>query len=390
MRRIAYLSCELKSRDLGSRLLIASHLVKAGVPVVVGQYWALKANVQTRQCFPGCILYATANQVQAASMKKAREAGSLVVVTDEEAAPLVDSLPNVSVDALKHCHLFLVDTKAHRDLLANRFGGEKLIVTGSPRWEALKFAKIESMAGAPYVIFNTGFGVINSVWGDARKALEMMSRGAHLSLKEAQDRVDSEQAALDVMAPLIRWLSSQIRVVIRPHPSENAQTWRDAFPNVEVVEGSSPLPWIKSAKVMIHSNSTTGLEAIALRTPALNLDPLPLWGERFTLRRVNHTVETAAEAQTVLSAYLGNQRGGALAHKRELNAYFPTDGAKNIAQSILDLLGDAPPISGKFRWTSFDRDDHQRAKFTATLADVTQGAPGSVTSLDDSVFLISP
>ena len=90
------------------------------------------------------------------------------------------------------------------------------------------------------------------------------------------------------------------------------------------------------------------------------------------------------------SAYLGNQRGGALAHKRELNAYFPTDGAKKIAQSILDLLGDAPPISGKFRWTSFDRDGHQRAKFTATLADVTQGAPGSVTSLYDSVFLMSP
>ena len=44
MNRIAYLLCELKGRDLDSRLLIASHLLSAGIPAVVGQLWAIIAN----------------------------------------------------------------------------------------------------------------------------------------------------------------------------------------------------------------------------------------------------------------------------------------------------------------------------------------------------------
>ena len=64
MEPIAYLTVEVKHRDLEPRLLIASHLVKAGITVVVGQQWAMFPNPSAFP--PGIVLFKTVNEIQRA------------------------------------------------------------------------------------------------------------------------------------------------------------------------------------------------------------------------------------------------------------------------------------------------------------------------------------
>ncbi|MEQ9568273.1 MAG: hypothetical protein RLN85_21100, partial [Pseudomonadales bacterium] len=140
------------------------------------------------------------------------------------------------------------------------------------RLEALEAIDIQPASTSPYILINTGSGVINSIRGNPQEAVQMLRRAVDVSEEEAWMRVKAGQAAFDLMVPLIRWLAPSHRVVVRPHPAERADTWRQAVPEAEIVEGSAPLPWIKGARVVIHNNSTTGLEAAAMGVPALNLD----------------------------------------------------------------------------------------------------------------------
>ena len=215
-----------------------------------------------------------------------------------------------------------------------------------------------------------------------------------MSEEEAWMRVKAGQAAFDLMVPLIRWLAPNHRVVVRPHPAERADTWRQAVPEAEIVEGSAPLPWIKGARVVIHNNSTTGLEAAVMGIPALNLDPYPEWGKRYLAPTINYTVNTLAAAQSALELLL-QENDGPLAEKAKAELKFPKNGARNTAQAIFDAVKDSPPISGPFPWAMMERDPLDRAKFTVTSEEVAQIMDGlnvncTTHQLDDSVFLFTP
>ena len=46
-----------------------------------------------------------------------------------------------------------------------------------------------------------------------------------------------------------------------------------SFKNVVVTRDESVLPWIRAAELVVHSNCTTGIEAVLAGRPVLNLLP---------------------------------------------------------------------------------------------------------------------
>ena len=398
MHAISYLLCELKSRDLDSRALIAAYLLKAGISVVVGQRWAIGSN---RYNSPkGCYLFPTANQIQGGGMMQVRDAGHKVIASDEEALPLVDSLVNVAPNSVEACHKFVVDSDAHARLLSSQYlnFADKFIVTGSPRIETLRGSKFEPQNETPYLLFNTGFAIVNSIWGNLRTAITTLLNGADLSEEEVLFRIKVENSSLECMRALITQLAPDHRIVIRPHPAEQAQSWRDSFPEAEVVEGSSSLSWILGAKAVFHANSTTGLEAAVANVPTINLDLDSTWGDRFTMKQVNHTVQSAEGAAKLLQSLLN----GTLPppDRTLVESLFPPDGAQNTAKAIMHMIDRAPPISGEFKWQQIERTDIQRTKFTVSLQDLKNSLKFAesicgpivckIHQLDDSVFLLTP
>jgi hypothetical protein len=62
-------------------------------------------------------------------------------------------------------------------------------------------------------------------------------------------------------------------IIIRPHPSENQLIYQDIAAKCErvvVTNEGNVVPWLLAAKAMIHNGCTTGVEALAVDTPALS------------------------------------------------------------------------------------------------------------------------
>ncbi len=330
-------------------------------------------------------------------MQQIRGAGHLIAALDVEALPLTNPLDAVSENAVEYCHVFLVDSLPHRKILAKHFSkrSSKFKVAGSARIEALRSHSAVPDTKNPYILFNTSFALVNSIW-ENNTAIEAALKV--LGEKTTNDMIKGQEAGLGVMREVIDWILPRHRVVIRPHPAERAQYWRDEFPQAEIIEGSAPIPWMCGAKALVHPSSTTGIEAAIIGTPALNLDPVAEHGDYYTVRAVNRTVATADEAIAVLDQFLNGEN--VLSGSVPTESLFPSHGGRKIAQAILKLLGKAPPISGDFRWTTVPRTDSQIAKFTVSLdevnasldraAAITNVTQRTVHQLDDSVFLLIP
>ena len=93
----------------------------------------------------------------------------------------------------------------------------------------------------------------------------------------------SENAAqlFDAYVSLLKRLSKlfpSTKFVIRPHPDENHEAWRNHFSSVDnvIVEYSGNATyWILGAKVLIYSGCTTAIEAWAMSKPTLRYHPNP-------------------------------------------------------------------------------------------------------------------
>ncbi len=397
MIRIAYLNCEVKSRDLSTRLLIASHLLEFGVPVVVGQVWALVANAKAGINHPGVYLFATTNQYQAKAMTWVKKAGHRIIASDEEMLPGREPVLLISPTAMEICDQFLIDTAEHEQAISAAFpeAKHKFSVSGPVRLETLLKMKFDPAPPPAYILFNTGSGVANSIRGEPSKAIEVLRNATGISQEQAELIAKAGQISIEWMTSLISWLAPNQRVVVRPHPAERVETWRKALPpNVEIVERSDPIRWIKGARIVVHNNSTTGLEAAALGIPTLNLNPIPPLAKRYILPEINHTVSTLSEARNTLEEFL-TKGVGPIIERAKAGLAFPKDGALNTAKAIFAMLKGAPAITDNFPWAKMERAQMDREKFTVSFEELTKvmrslSIECHVHTLDDSVFLLTP
>lgn len=406
---IAYLTCELKGRDFDSRLLIAAELLKLGYYVVVGQYWGLIFSAQTAP--RGCYLFKTANSIQVQAMHKCAALGHRVVAADEEALPWTPALTPAITDAgtFDYCDAFMALNEGHKQALLQAFpkAKGKIVVAGTARMDVLRKTRTARPQGAPYILFNTGFGFINGLWGDLEKAKQIYVAGSNLDLtveshrRQIEDRFAYEEASLGETVALIDALlrKTGTGIVIRPHPSERAEYWEKKYashPRVSVVKQSDPLTWIQHAQLVIHSDSATGLEAAMFGVPCLNLSPRDAWAERLIIRDANVTVANAVQAAETVVQFL---RGDTPLQRKQTQDLFPAHAAKATARAIKALLPKPGAMSG-ITWDRLNRSALQREKFSVSEDEARAAVqrvfpmagvgPKPMVVLDDSVFALSP
>jgi surface carbohydrate biosynthesis protein len=396
---LAYLTCELKGRDLASRLLIASRLADRGYHTIVGQQWGIFSNL--RAAAKGIVLFKTANKTQADWMVEARSSGHFVAASDEEclASAPGDYARLTHPAAAEACHAYLALNELHAAAIREAYpaAAHKVIVTGNARVDILRSLQPARPIHEPYILINTSFGRLNHVSGDVQTAVATwLGSGGHERNAETenmvQERLSFEKRAMAETIALITWIiaNTQSQIVIRPHPAERSEKWSTLFqgnPRVHVVVGSDPTPWMRHATVLVHSESTTGVEAAIMGIKVLNLSPASSWGERLIVGQANVTVGSAAAAADLIAALL--RTGEWPAPKEDVGALYPADGAEKTAAAIAGHLPPPQHPSG-FQWYTINRTDEQREKFTVTLDEARALTPHGVMQIDDSVFLVSP
>jgi len=331
MNRLLYLPMEIASRELDSRLLLSVIALTHGFEVVLGQKWLIESNI--RRMPAGIYLSKTMTRRDAGSLAKARARGYFTAAIDEEMPGLVtkpDELRWVAPDAVAQTEAIFIGGEGNTQSFVTRFpeAKAKVAMALNPRWDLLRstfrsmfdedVARIRALHG-DFILINTNLGFTNSEKGSQEEILKEQVRLGKIdpNNKEHMTYVRSicemeaanRAAILEIVAGL-RQAYPKRKVVIRPHPSERIATWSDAFKGdagVEVVREGSAVPWIIASSLLIHTNCTTGVEAIALGQPVICVLPLDSKvTQRYLSNRVNPVARSVAEALVLADRVLSD------------------------------------------------------------------------------------
>jgi surface carbohydrate biosynthesis protein len=377
-----YLPVEVSARELDAKLLITFFAVSAGYEVVFGQKWLMQRNFGRMP--PGIVLFKTLTAVDAKSMRAAHAQGHRIAAIDEEIPGLIarnEGLRWVAPAAVAACDLVFAVGEEHLEALRWKFPEHagKYAVVGNPRWDLLRpeFARshqpdvqrIREQHGR-FILLNTNLGFTNSGKGTTEQMVRKLERGGKFDRRKPGDafflseHLRLERASLDgirVLLPMLAGALPDHRIILRPHPSEDAQTWRSIVAGMErvaVARDGAALPWILAADLLIHPYCTTGVEAFALGRPAICFRP----AESFVLDNylsplINIPARTVDEIVARATAIVA--AGDAFAYPaayrdrfdRSFAAMSDAFAAERIVQRLTDHFGVAPaPAGPRAQW----------------------------------------
>jgi len=250
---------------------------------------------------------------------------------------------------------------------------EKICVTGSARTDLLSGEFREYFSddvrrltdqNRNFVLIATSLpGANYAEFYGANYLTDMRRSGLVKSSEEdlfLESQVEHQVASFEAFIQLVGSLSSRFptcNFVIRPHPSESTRVWKEKFStsgNVSVSREGSVIPWILASEALIHSGSTTGIEAFLLDKPVISFGNVG--GNDFEDTLVNslgvrvsspeevvEVLKLVLSGEDVLSAEDKDRQKNSL--RPFLNSMDGDFGYIRIADKISDLAGRIPAFS---------------------------------------------
>ena len=209
--------------------------------------------------------------------EKIKSNSGIIISLDEEEELLIldgSTLRNrYSKILFKFSQLVFFWGKYQSDLVINNNESKtKCVISGHPRFELLKKkysflyegkVKIIKQSHDDFILINTNMSFGNNIRGD-----EFIIKNYSKRFKNIETLIKNDKIKIKYFSILIKkLLDKKYKVVVRPHPEENEETYKkilSGFKNFHVSKEFSSIPWILASKVMIHSDCTTGVEALML------------------------------------------------------------------------------------------------------------------------------
>lgn len=352
-------SIEISARELDSKVAMASALAARGCRAVVGHKEAITATALASESvvWQGKGLFSDRSSDHLADRLIDRSCATMFH-QDEGAMHAVNAwtenvLQKHYVEHIRRRDITRVCMWGQRqkDVFASHAPEteDRVTVTGSPRFDLCLPGFAWMTAGAtedirarhaPYILVCTRFTAIAHAEGmddPFRRKLnpkiwpESFDMSNVVNLWFSKWHRDVQDFAELVM--LIKELAvsqPQRTVILRPHPSESLAFYAQAFSsfkNVAVTREGSVLPWIRAADLVVHSNCTTGIEAVLAGRPVINLLPAGP-------SRADTDVEVACEAGLTV----GSVREALEKADRILSGTVPPHAWSPHAQSMLNNL----------------------------------------------------
>jgi surface carbohydrate biosynthesis protein len=300
INKTLFLPIEIIARELDSKLLLAHKALEKGFSVVVGTKGAVY-NI-AHAYGSGIYFYKDHSPLSSLLLQELRIAGLKIVALDEEG--LSWPSPDVYTKRIDDKVFLISDAifawgQKQYDILTRTSPGheKKIHIVGNPRFDILHLKYRQflidqskhqlSYSDDGYVLINSMFTPGNwnpLLYGTPSFVEHMRDRGL---IRNNEDfnfytKVSENAAQLfDVYVSLLKKLSKSFpdtKFVIRPHPDENQEKWRNLFAsanNVIVENSGSAIYWILGAKVLISTGCTTAIEAWAMNKPTLRYHPIP-------------------------------------------------------------------------------------------------------------------
>jgi surface carbohydrate biosynthesis protein len=290
--RSVLLPCETKAREFDSKLLLACLLAERGMSVFVGSRNDMHSRLAR---FPRSIYLG--KDVRHSSQRVVRiltGLGHRFLAHDEEAQFYYSReryrQARVHPYVLKAAELLFAwgadNALAWRE--SGAYGDTPIVVSGNGRIDLMRpelqamhaerVAELRERHGN-FVLINTNFGSLNHFYThlSALPSPEQFGFGATgWAAGLSRHRYAIFRAFLALLPRLAERFPETV-FVLRPHPGENHDIWREAAdkaPNIVVSNEGNVIAWIKASRMVIHNGCTTGLEAYILGGMPISFQPV--------------------------------------------------------------------------------------------------------------------
>jgi surface carbohydrate biosynthesis protein len=287
---------ETKVREFHAKLLLAAVAADSGYDVIIGEQIELKSRL--RFLPRGIILEKGATPHQLNDIRHSRLVNNRVVAWCEEGlvyrnreAYLRDRISLEAMDLIDR--FFAWGSVQAEDILGKAPDvGKKLVLTGNPRFDLLRpelrglFRKrtnqLKETFGS-YILIPTNFGRVNHFRGSDFVSKLLHERGAYLNQRIADftrgwtEFLGKVYRTFLRMVPELARAFPNVTIIVRPHPSENSDSWKKTlsdFENIRVIHEGTVIPWIMAASVVVHNSCTTGVESYLLDVPVVAYRPV--------------------------------------------------------------------------------------------------------------------
>lgn len=197
-----------------------------------------------------------------------------------------------------------------------------VIPTGHPRLDLCRppyreLYRVEAEAliakHGPFVVINTNSLSNNAIGPDVLLKWYKVDPEDREKRGQYIEQYCHELERLGHFIRLVNHLSDSfpdLRIIVRPHPSEDIRTYRSLFayiPRVTVTRDGSLQAWLTGCRALIHGGCTTAIEGYLCGTPVINFRPV--CDPRFEVQLPNLIGETCSTTADVEAAVRGVLEG---------------------------------------------------------------------------------
>lgn len=372
------LPVETKAREFHAKLLLGALAVERGYSVVLGEQNAMVR--QLAHLPRGLYIDKSVAATKTSHFQRLRQRGNKVAAWCEEGLVYRDReaylQQRVAPAALAQVERFFCWGDVQQEDIAGRVDGlnggrngglsdglgdklsDKLVATGNPRFDLLRtgyrelFTMETQALGKQYgdfILINTNFARYNHFHGEDNLLAVQRQRG----IVETGAEEDFLLAWRDFLGQMYHAFAAMLeplsrafpdhQIILRPHPSENHERWRDecsGLDNVRVVFEGNVVPWLQAARVLIHNSCTTGLEARLMDRPVIAYRPVrsDVYDSHLPNIVSRQVDDIGALIQTVDEALAGaDVNGGAAGEAAAAQYYAAMDGA-SASERVLDVI----------------------------------------------------
>ncbi|MFA4971009.1 MAG: surface carbohydrate biosynthesis protein [bacterium] len=288
------LPIEIKSRELDARLFLACELARAGFTCLLGS----KSVVHRRMGNMAPFLYFDKGLTPAQRdfCEDIHRNGGFIINLDEEGGIIEKGMftfiARYPEELVPFYDMYFLWGHALKEcLLENRksVDATRLFVTGHPRFD-LRKKKYEVLYKEKadllrekygnYILVNTSFAYANHVLGYEKGIRALPGHfGNEDHRKDGIDKAYYRLVQYYVVGAILHIAEQHpdIRIVVRPHPSELVRFYEDVFSghdNISIIQEGCVQEWNMSALVVIHHDCTTAVEAAFSGIPTISYCPI--------------------------------------------------------------------------------------------------------------------
>ncbi len=366
---------ENQVRELDPKLLLACIAARHGFSSIIGSRREMEFNIDA---FPSAIYLSKSMTIRSLLFFRiARRFGHRIVAWDEEALVHLPAETYFSrrlhPSAIRQVlRLFAWGTDNAE--LWRRYpqlpSDTPIYAIGNPRSDMLRTeirayyaAEAEALKQryGDFILLNTNFNHVNAFGPDinlfrpAKKAgaRARFGRGARgMSREYAQGLHDHKLAIFTHFKSLIPALERAFprhTIVVRPHPTENHQVYRDiaaGCERVEVCQEGNVIPWLMATRALVHNGCTTAVEAYVMKVPAVSYRPVVNAeydnGFYYLPNQLSHECFSPGELFDLLQEIIQGEKGAAGGEQREslIRHYLAAQEGPLACERMINVLED--------------------------------------------------